>query len=209
MITFLDLPHHFYLMFKNIFRSYKKELRDDWYFDLAYHYAFSLSIFIIALIFSSAAPLMTFFGFLFFFIKVSPSSVLMLLLVYDRQIQPVERVHKRIWIERHPRSISVELPLLWHLPLLALNVPSFHVYHQYWSDHRLRYSHLWRDFLHGCLRKLQSSLIEKHPTREQALKSPLLSRLSTQSVSTRNTSICLLAPVWKVQQKEEGTTCGK
>lgn len=46
-----------------------EDLEDDWYFDLGYHFAFSLTIFTIIFIFSAAVPLISFFGFLFFAFK--------------------------------------------------------------------------------------------------------------------------------------------
>jgi len=42
---------------------------DDWYFDLGYHFAFSITVFTVVIIFSAAAPLIPIFGFLFFAIK--------------------------------------------------------------------------------------------------------------------------------------------
>ena len=44
-------------------------MEDTWYFDIGYHFAFSLTIFTIALVFSAAVPLIPFFGFLFFAFK--------------------------------------------------------------------------------------------------------------------------------------------
>lgn len=51
-------------------REYLEDVEDDWFFDLGYHYAFAISVFIIVFIFSASVPLIPFFGFLFFFFKV-------------------------------------------------------------------------------------------------------------------------------------------
>ena len=69
MIAFLDIPHHMYMYMKRVFSKYSSEQLDDWYFDLGYQYAFSLSIFVIGFVFSVSAPLLSIFGFLFFSIK--------------------------------------------------------------------------------------------------------------------------------------------
>ena len=70
MVAFLDIPHYMYMYIKKLTAKYSDELEDDWYFDLGYNYAFSINIFVIALIFSSSAPLMPAFATLFFSIKV-------------------------------------------------------------------------------------------------------------------------------------------
>ena len=54
--------------------KYSDEQEDDWYFDLGYQYAYSMSIFIIALVYSISVPLMSVFGCLFFFFKVKHNS---------------------------------------------------------------------------------------------------------------------------------------
>jgi hypothetical protein len=73
MVAILDIPHHAYLFWKRHTSVFSKlyEIEDDWYFDLGYQYAFSLSIFIIALIYSATVPLIPFIATLFFGIKVS------------------------------------------------------------------------------------------------------------------------------------------
>jgi hypothetical protein len=71
MLAFLDIPHFLYMKKKQFSAKYSDELEDDWYFDLGYHYAFSISMFIITLIFSTSAPLLTIFGCFFFSIKVT------------------------------------------------------------------------------------------------------------------------------------------
>lgn len=71
MVSFLDIPHHLYMYFKKLTSKYSDELEDDWYFDLGYQYAFSISVFIVTLIFSASAPLLAICGCLFFTIKVS------------------------------------------------------------------------------------------------------------------------------------------
>ena len=52
-------------------RNYDIEIKDDWYFDLGYHFAFSITVFTMVFLFSASAPLIPVFGFLFFTIKVS------------------------------------------------------------------------------------------------------------------------------------------
>jgi len=47
----------------------EEEIEDDWYFDLGYHFAFSITIFTVIYIFSAAVPLIPLFGFLFFAFK--------------------------------------------------------------------------------------------------------------------------------------------
>jgi hypothetical protein len=47
------------------------KIEDDWYFDLGYHFAFAITVFTIVFIFSTSAPLIPVFGFLFFTFKVS------------------------------------------------------------------------------------------------------------------------------------------
>ena len=68
-VAMLDLAHLIYLKILRC-RSYAQRVLDDWYFDFAYHYAFVISVFILVLIFSVSAPLLTIFGFGFFSIKV-------------------------------------------------------------------------------------------------------------------------------------------
>lgn len=52
---------------------YKKDeqIADDWFFDIGYHFGFSITVFIVVFMFSCCAPLIPLFGFLFFMIKVS------------------------------------------------------------------------------------------------------------------------------------------
>jgi|LauGreDrversion4_2_1035121.scaffolds.fasta_scaffold136758_2 quinol-cytochrome oxidoreductase complex cytochrome b subunit len=69
MIAFLDIPHTLYMYLKRGFRKYNDEMEDDWYFDLGYQYAFSISVFIMTLIFVVSAPLLSIAGWLFFLIK--------------------------------------------------------------------------------------------------------------------------------------------
>jgi hypothetical protein len=61
IIALLDIPHKLWKMISK---------KDDWFFDLGYNYAFSLSIFVIALLYSTTAPLSSVCGFFFFLIKV-------------------------------------------------------------------------------------------------------------------------------------------
>ena len=74
IVQILDIPHYLYMQVKKCCRKNKKyydeELVDDWYFDLGYHYAYSIVIFTIVFIFSASAPLIPVFGFLFFTFKV-------------------------------------------------------------------------------------------------------------------------------------------
>ncbi|CDW87165.1 integral membrane protein [Stylonychia lemnae] len=71
----LDAPHQLYLLFvrcckKN--RPYLKQngrLEDNWYFDISYHFAFSITVFIIIMIFSASVPLIPLFGFFYFSIR--------------------------------------------------------------------------------------------------------------------------------------------
>ena len=44
-------------------------MEDDWFFDLGYHFAFSIMVFILILIFSASVPLIPLFGFIFFAFK--------------------------------------------------------------------------------------------------------------------------------------------
>jgi hypothetical protein len=78
MVQILDVPHFLYLGIKR-FLSRPKEwetgedgtggVEDDWYFDIGYHFAFSITIFTVVLIFSASVPLIPLFGFLFFAFK--------------------------------------------------------------------------------------------------------------------------------------------
>jgi len=69
----LDVPHYLYLLMKRFLTKSKQylqdEIVDDWFFDLGYHFAFSLTIFTIVFIFSAAVPLIPAFGFIFFGFK--------------------------------------------------------------------------------------------------------------------------------------------
>ncbi len=73
IIQILDLPHYFYMMLKKFLMRSKAyledEVEDDYYFDLGYHFAFSITIFTLIFIFSAAVPLIPCFGFLFFGFK--------------------------------------------------------------------------------------------------------------------------------------------
>lgn len=73
MVTILDIPHHLYMWLKIKMSPFSNlyEVEDDWYFDMGYSYAISLSIFIIGLIYSATVPLIPVFTSLFFAIKVS------------------------------------------------------------------------------------------------------------------------------------------
>ena len=72
MVTILDIPHHLYKWWKIKTSPYSKmfEIEDDWYFDIGYSYAISLSIFIIGLIYSATVPLIPLFTCHYFAIKV-------------------------------------------------------------------------------------------------------------------------------------------
>lgn len=50
-------------------KFFDKEIDDDWFFDIGYHFAFSIIIFTIVFIFSTSAPLVPIFGFMFFSLK--------------------------------------------------------------------------------------------------------------------------------------------
>jgi hypothetical protein len=71
----LDLPHYIYVKMKKCCTKKRKymetKFEDDWYFDIGYHFAFSITVFTVVFIFSVAAPLIPIFGFLFFTLKVS------------------------------------------------------------------------------------------------------------------------------------------
>jgi hypothetical protein len=67
----LDIPHLMYKRHKLSKQYYKEFVKDEWYFDFAYHYAFVISVFFIIFTYSACAPLIVVFGFGFFFIKVS------------------------------------------------------------------------------------------------------------------------------------------
>lgn len=69
IIAFLDIPHKLYMFFKNRFSKYDEDIPDDWYFDLGYQYAFSISVFLMTLVFVASAPLLSIFGCLFFVMK--------------------------------------------------------------------------------------------------------------------------------------------
>jgi len=69
IIAFLDIPHKLYMFFKNRFSKYDEDIPDDWYFDLGYQYAFSISVFLMTLIFVASAPHLSIFGCLFFVMK--------------------------------------------------------------------------------------------------------------------------------------------
>jgi hypothetical protein len=67
----LDLPHYLYKKYLLYFSKYATDQEDKWYFDLGYQYAFSLSIFTIAMIYSVSTPLIPIFGSIFFALKVN------------------------------------------------------------------------------------------------------------------------------------------
>lgn len=73
IVQILDIPHFIYMKLKRLFmrsQIYEEdEIEDDWYFDLGYHFAFSITIFTVIYIFSAAVPLIPLFGFLFFAFK--------------------------------------------------------------------------------------------------------------------------------------------
>ena len=73
--SILDLPHHAYLKFRKWQMSRKnykknKEVEDHWYFDIAYHFGTTITLFIVILNYSTLSPLIPIFGFFFFTIKV-------------------------------------------------------------------------------------------------------------------------------------------
>lgn len=78
IVQILDIPHYLYMGMKRFFSKefYEDEVEDDWYFDIAYHYAFAISVFIIVLVFSASVPFIPLFGFLFFTFKVSSLMIL-------------------------------------------------------------------------------------------------------------------------------------
>ena len=73
MVQILDIPHFLYIKMKRFFfksQIYEEDdVIDDWYFDLGYQFAFSITIFTIVFLFSAAVPLIPLFGFLFFAFK--------------------------------------------------------------------------------------------------------------------------------------------
>lgn len=73
IVQVLDIPHYLYIRMKKLFMSSniyeEEEVEDDWYFDLGYHFAFSITIFTVIFLFSAAVPLIPLFGFLFFTFK--------------------------------------------------------------------------------------------------------------------------------------------
>ena len=72
MVTILDIPHFMYMWMKRTCsrkKRFNNEIEDDWYFDLGYNFAFSITIFTVVYIFSASVPLISFFGFLFFVFK--------------------------------------------------------------------------------------------------------------------------------------------
>ena len=74
IMQILDIPHYLYMGLKKMLnKTYytNEQVEDDYYFDIGYSYAFVVSVFIIVLIFSASAPIIPFFGFLFFMFKVT------------------------------------------------------------------------------------------------------------------------------------------
>ena len=71
MIYMLDIPHYIYMKMKKRNSYNKEKVKDDWYFDFSYHYAFAISVYFITIIYSASAPLISFFGVIFFYFKVS------------------------------------------------------------------------------------------------------------------------------------------
>eukprot|EP00347_Sterkiella_histriomuscorum_P005148 403357711 len=73
----LDAPHQIYLSCRRLFKQRKHKIpksqqqshKDNWYFDVGYHLAFSVSVFVIVMIFSASVPLIPLFGFLYFAIR--------------------------------------------------------------------------------------------------------------------------------------------
>jgi hypothetical protein len=73
IVQILDIPHFIYMKLKKLFMKSKiydgVAIEDDWYFDLGYHFAFSITIFTVIYLFSAAVPLIPLFGFVFFAFK--------------------------------------------------------------------------------------------------------------------------------------------
>lgn len=72
VVALLDIPHHVYIWMKKVSsnrKQFKDEVVDDWYFDLGYNFAFSITIFTVIYIFSVSVPLISLFGFIFFALK--------------------------------------------------------------------------------------------------------------------------------------------
>lgn len=73
MVQILDVPHFIYLGMKRMFlrtQEYQNnDVEDDWYFDIGYHFAFSITIFTVIYLFSASVPLIPLFGFIFFAFK--------------------------------------------------------------------------------------------------------------------------------------------
>jgi hypothetical protein len=64
----LDIPHTLYLKMAAK-KPNQRGVKDEWYFDYAYFFAFNFSVFIIVLVFSISAPLLSMFGLIYFAIR--------------------------------------------------------------------------------------------------------------------------------------------
>jgi len=69
--------------------------KDEWYFDLGYHIAFTSIIYSVVLIFSTVAPLITVFGALYFGIKYLIDKY-NLLYIYPNEYKGQGRLYTRI-----------------------------------------------------------------------------------------------------------------
>lgn len=66
-LALLDIPHNLSKGLKWLFRINRKEpVKDTWYFDIGYYQAYSLTIFLLCLIFSTIVPIINVFAFMFF-----------------------------------------------------------------------------------------------------------------------------------------------
>lgn len=141
----LDLAHWLYIKFSQGGCFKNNAVKDDWYFDYAYFYAFNISVFIISLIYSASAPLIAILGFIYFFLRVSLYSPNNCCLAHDRQIQLYLPLPERVWIDGHPCLQPPSLHSLWPFPLSIVYVrPPFVNLRRANSRHSL--------FLHGCHR---------------------------------------------------------
>ena len=70
IIYLFDISHFIVKTVKRLCRKYKDEpFVDQWYFDLGYFQAYTLTLFFLAYLFSVVIPLISFFAFLFFFFR--------------------------------------------------------------------------------------------------------------------------------------------
>lgn len=92
----MDIPHHMFLCLKSCCRKStpfeKKAIEDDYFFDLGYHLSFVVVVFTIVFLFSVTAPLISFFGFLFFGFKYFVDKY-NFIWVYPKEMDSTSRTH--------------------------------------------------------------------------------------------------------------------